>query len=483
MTLFPSTDTVSRPAMLLVGGRAIGLVASFAIGIVLARIFAPAVFGTYKQFFLVYGTLYSLAQLGMAESLYYFVPRHPGRTGRYVCNALITLAFAGVACLAALAAFKTQIAAQLSNTPLADYLVLLGLFLTFNLMTTVLEIVLVSRKRHLTAALTYAGSDIGKTLLFVVPALAFASLHAVFVGATLFAAIRLVLMTAALWRKFGQEFRIDVALWRQQLAYALPFALAVGVEVIQVNYHQYIVASQFDAATFAIYAVGCMQIPLVDLILSSTVNVLMVKMAEEGSDGRMAVSLWHDTVCRLAFLLVPLTVFLLVVARELIVGLFTATYSASVPIFMVWALMILPNIFAVDSVLRVYAQTRFLLVMNLVRLAFVAVLIGWFLSTFGLGGAVLVTLIATTVVKGLGVVRIARLLHVPVTEALPWARLGGMTIRAVAAAVPVFWITRYTSLHPLAGLVAGGAAYSATYLLLSYGAAIGKNKETVPCAA
>ena len=43
---------VTRPARAARRGRVIGLVASFAIGIVLARIFAPAEFGTYKQFFL-----------------------------------------------------------------------------------------------------------------------------------------------------------------------------------------------------------------------------------------------------------------------------------------------------------------------------------------------------------------------------------------------------------------------------------------------
>ena len=37
---------------------------------------------------------------------------------------------------------------------------------------------------------------------------------------------------------------------------------SVGVEVIQLNYHQYVVAARFDAATFAIYAIGCLQIPL-----------------------------------------------------------------------------------------------------------------------------------------------------------------------------------------------------------------------------
>ena len=48
---------ITRPAALLVTGRVVGLVASFAIGIVHARMFAPAMLGTYKQLLLLYGTL------------------------------------------------------------------------------------------------------------------------------------------------------------------------------------------------------------------------------------------------------------------------------------------------------------------------------------------------------------------------------------------------------------------------------------------
>jgi O-antigen/teichoic acid export membrane protein len=478
-------DTLAKPAMLLVAGRAIGLVASFAIGIILARLFAPAVFGTYKQFFLVYATLYGLAQLGMAESLYYFVPKNAARTGRYVCNALVTLAGAGVLSMIGLWLARTDIAARLTNPELADYMALLGLFLTFMLMSTVLEIVMVSRKRHFIAAFTYAVSDIARTLLFIIPALLFGSLRAVFIGATLFAGLRLALMVASLWREFGREFTVDVALWRQQLAYAVPFALAVGIEVIQINYHQYVVASRFDAATFAVYAVGCLQIPLVDLIVTSTVNVLMVKMAEDSSDAHAIVGLWHDTVERLAFLIVPLSMMLLVTAHGLIVGLFTTTYAASVPIFMVWSLSILPSVFAVDAVLRSLAQTRFLLLMNILRLGLVAALIGWCLSVFGLAGAVLVTLLTTTLVKGLAVVKIARLLNVPLREAMPWQRLGGITLRAVIATAPVLWINHALTLPPLGELVAGGAAYVATYAALSFGhllAAV-REREKQPCAA
>ena len=460
-------DNTSRPALLLVVGRSIGLAASFAIGIVLARLFDPATFGTYKQFFLVYATLYGVLQLGMAESLYYFVPRRAEHTGRYVANAMAMLAVTGLLATAGLYLARTAIGGWLTPE-LAEYLPLLGLFLTFTLASTVLEIVMVSRRHAMGAAVTYAVSDISRTLLFVIPALTFTTLRAVFIGATVFAGLRLIAAIVTLWREFGREFQLDLPRWREQLGYALPFALAVGIEVILVNYHQYVVAGRFDAATYAMYAVGCLQIPLFDLVATSTVNVLMVRMA--GAErGRAALALWHDAVTRMAVLLIPLAVLFLVSARSLIVGLFTDTYAASVPIFMVWVLTSLPAVLAVDAVLRVYAQTRFLLVMNLVRLVFVAGLITWFLDSFGLLGAVGITLLAMTVAKALGVIRIARLMQVGVREALPWARLSRISAMSALSALPVLWLQHRVMWHPMITFLVSAALYSAGYALLSFG--------------
>ena len=459
-------DNGSRPALLLVVGRSVGLAASFAIGIVLARLFDPAVFGTYKQFFLVYATLYGVLQLGMAESLYYFVPRQSNHTGRYVANAMAMLTGAGLLCTAALYAGREAIGGWLTAA-LSDYVVPLGLFLTFALASTVLEIVMVSRRKHVTAAVTYAVSDIVRTILFVIPALAFSTLRAVFIGATVFAGLRLLATAITLWREFGRDFRVDLSLWRQQLGYALPFALAVGIEVVLINYHQYVVASRFEAATFAMYAVGCLQIPLFDLIVTSTVNVLMVRMANT-ERGPAALALWHDTVSRLALLLFPLAVLLVVAAQPLIVGLFTETYSGSVPIFRIWVLTMLPAVLAVDAVLRVYAQTRFLLVMNIVRFAFVAALIGSFLNAFGLVGAVGVTMLAMTVVKILGVVQIAKLMHVGPREALPWARLARIAAFAGLSALPLIWLQHSVAWHPIVMFLVGSSVYLTSYGLLSF---------------
>jgi O-antigen/teichoic acid export membrane protein len=458
-------DALAQPALLLVAGRTIGFVASFLIPVVLARLFSRAEFGTYKQLFLIYGTIYGLAQAGMAESLYYFIPRRPDEAGRHVTNAFATIALVAVGCSVLLYLARSDVAAWMTNPELAGYLPLLALFLAVTLASVVFEIAMVSRKRHLGAAVVYAGTDLLRTACLVMPALAFRDLRGVFAGAVAFAVIRLAGMLAYLRREFGRGLRIDVSLWRRQLVYALPFGVAVGVEIVQANLHQYFVASRFNAETFAIYAVGCLQIPLVDLICTSTANVMMVKMAEEGGEGehRAALTLWHDTTCRLATIVFPLAVLLLLTARGIIVTLFTARYLASVPIFMIWCLTILPSALSVDAVLRVYARTRFLLAMNVLRLALIAATIGWFLSTFGLAGAVMVTLLGTGFVKALGVFRIARLLNVGVRDVLPWRRLGALAIQAGVAAVPAFWVNRAASWPAPATVVVTGIVYASTF--------------------
>ena len=259
-------DSTSRPALLLVVGRSIGLAASFAIGIVLARLFDPAVFGTYKQFFLVYATLYGVLQLGMAESLYYFVPRQSQHTGRYVANAMVDARGGGPA--------RARQRCTLARTAIGGWLTpeLAGIRRPARSFSDVHADVDRARDRH---GFPPAAHDGGHHLCDFRHRAArccssfrhsrsppFARCSSARRSSRDFGSLATLV---ALWREFGRDFRIDLSLWRQQLGYALPFALAVGIEVVLINYHQYVVASRFDAATFAIYAVGCLQIPLFDL--------------------------------------------------------------------------------------------------------------------------------------------------------------------------------------------------------------------------
>ena len=77
-----------KPALLIIAGRIAGFVAAFVTPLILVRMFDLETFGTYKQWFLLYITLLTMTQIGMSESLLYFLPRADGEAGRYVMNSV-----------------------------------------------------------------------------------------------------------------------------------------------------------------------------------------------------------------------------------------------------------------------------------------------------------------------------------------------------------------------------------------------------------
>ncbi len=459
--------SVFKPALILTAGRTVGFAASFAMPIVLVRVFSQREFGTYKQLFLIYTTLYSIGQCGMAESLFYFLPGSPSRAGGFVVNSLLGLALSGCACLALLTLFARPLGVLFHNRAIGRDAPLIGTFLLLMLIAATLEIVMTVKNRHGMAFCSYALSDIVRAALCIVPALLAGGIHGLLLGAITFAALRCATTLGYLYAQYRHELRLDMRQLRTQLGYALPFAAAVLIDVAQNNWHFYAVSSYFNAATYAIYAVGCLQIPLVDHLMTMTCNVMMVRMREYPGQAA-ALAIWRDATRKLAMLFAPLVVLLLVVARQLIITLFTDRYARSVPIFMVWSVSLLLPALLTDGALRVYAQNRYLLLINATKLLIVAALVDWFLRTFGLLGAVLATLLAALTGKAMAMVRIRRLLRCSVRQLLPWRSLAGIGAVAAAAGLPALALQSTVPWPGLALLAATGSIYVLAYVAALY---------------
>jgi O-antigen/teichoic acid export membrane protein len=355
----------------------------------------------------------------------------------------------------------------MSNAALAQYIPVMGAYLLFMLMGTVLEISMVSRKRYNLAAVTYVASDLLRAGFLVIPALITRSLMWALAGSVVFFFFRVCAIFGYFRSEFGGRLHLDKGLLKEQWGYALPFSLSVIVQVLQQNYHQYAVAFHFDPTTFAIYSVGCLQIPLVDFMATPASNVMMVRMTEEQREGevRRLLPIWHDTTRKLALLFFPFVGLLVVNAYGLITLLFTKAYAASVPLFMVWCLSILMSAFQTDGVLRVFAAMKYLVGINLARLTLVLVMMGWFLSTFHLMGAVLITLVGMLLAKVLAMIRIRTLLQCSFGEVLPWRNLAGIMVAAAAAAVPAIVLNSHLQLPVFVMLPICGFVYMAAYSL------------------
>ena len=132
-----------------------------------------------------------------------------------------------------------------------------------------------------------------------------------------------------------------------------------------------------SAATFAIYAVGCFQLPFL-YIVNESVGAVMIptvsRLQLENQPGEI-VRLVARMMRKLAALYFPLYACLLVTGREFVTVLFTESYRASWPIFAVTLTLIPLCILtaACDPVLRAYPAYTSVLVR--IRVALIAVLV------------------------------------------------------------------------------------------------------------
>jgi O-antigen/teichoic acid export membrane protein len=311
------------------------------------------------------------------------------------------------------------------------------------------------------ASASYALSDLARAAAFILPALLFRRLVWLLAGAAAVAFLRVAVTLFYFLREFRGSFTLDRTLLGRQLAYALPFAAAVLIEILQGSIPQYAVSYLYNPATFAVFAVGCLQIPLVEFAAGPTSDVMMVRMQELRVAGRMdqILAIWHDTTWKLALLFFPLAALTMVAAPEIIYGLFTRKYAASVPLFAAWTCMILFSTFQVDGVMRVFAQNRFLLALNLMRLATIGLLIRWFLAEFYLLGGVLVVLLATFLFKTAALVRMKALMETRFSQLLPWRDLATVFAASTGAAAGTWVIKSRLSFAPLTLLAATAVVY------------------------
>src|SRR5262245_795416 len=116
------SDSTFKPALMLMTGRALAFAVTFFVPAVLARVFTPSEFGTYKQSMLITSTLFGLGQFVLAECLFYFLPANPERAGRYAFNSLVMLGGMGLIFSSLLMFNSGRVADWLNNQPLAGYL-------------------------------------------------------------------------------------------------------------------------------------------------------------------------------------------------------------------------------------------------------------------------------------------------------------------------------------------------------------------------
>ncbi len=420
-----------RLATPLMVGRGISAILTFSIPIVLARSLDQHNYGTYKQFFLLAATIYLIGQVGLTASLYYFIPRQSGADrGRIFVQTLGGLFVVGAVGAVLVMLFTGPVAARWNNPTLDALRLPLALYIWFFLAAAPLEIGLTSTNRTTWAGVTYVISDLFKTAALVGPILLGRGVTGLAWAVTAFAAVRLVAAWAlAFSGAMGKAALPTRASVKEQLAYSVPFAGAVFLATAQMQLSQFFVASMTDASTYAIYAVGILQLPLTDMLYTPIAEVMMVRLASSKTED--APGVFREAVARLALFFLPLAGFALAVGPELIPTLYTAAYLASVPIFLIAVFELPLSALPVDGLLRSYNATGTLLRTGFLRLALAAFLVPIAFFALGLPGAMLGYALTQWTAKVFLLWRASVRLRAPMRSLIPWREVRSWSLRAL----------------------------------------------------
>jgi len=490
VTKVPTQKSFIERVAWLTGANLLAFALSFLTPLVIVRVFDRAEFGTYKQLFQILTTFMTALYLQVPMSAYYFMPREPNKRLQVAMNIILFYVVVGGLTALIFAAYPTWITYIFHNPALDEHIPLLGVALTLWLIATNVEIFPLALGDVRTASRFIVLAQISKSLVMISAALMFGSLRAVLWGSIIQGAIQCAFMLCyihfrigSLKVRLGQLF--DWSLLRQQLANSLPYGGGATAQSLQVDLHNYFVSHYFSAASFAVYANGCFQVPLVSLLQSSFRDALTPEVArlEASGDYRAIIQAWLNAMRRLSFVILPTCALLFVVRRELIVTLFTEAYADSAQVFAIYLIVLLTQMVLTSSIMRSIADFRyFRLKFNLAQipLACVALYIG--IKLGGLVGAAAATACLSVFDVAVGVTAICRKLGVKrkdLRQLAPVANAAPSIIVAMIASSAVR--TLITPAHSIIVLGACAIIFAFIYIVgaLLFGALTPEDKDAI----
>jgi O-antigen/teichoic acid export membrane protein len=442
--------------------------ATFVLPLLLVRKLSQAEFGLYKQVFLVATTAVSLLPMGFSMSAFYYLAREEEKKNAIILNILLVHATIGMISLLALACFPSLLVTVFNSPELGPLSPLLGVMVLVWTLSTLLDAFPVAYQELKLASLLILVSQVAKTILLLAAALMFGTVQSLVVAGLLYGLVQLALLAWYVRSRFPGVFGgIDWAFFRAQLSYAWPLGLAGLLFFLQSDLHHYLVSYFYGPALYAVYAVGCFQLPLVGILFESVGSILIPKVSvlHKEERHREVILLMARVMRKLAAFYFPLYVFLMLFGREFLVALFTPKFLDSWPIFAINLTTLPFYCIMLDSLQRSYAELRYFFLK--LRVAAIVVLVpALVLATmhFGLIGAILVAIASNLLERTLGIVYVSRLLGITRADLGLLRDVGKIALASAAAGAAAAAVRFAMPARPLAVLIVCGLAFGVAYL-------------------
>jgi len=435
-----SFDLASRTFWVAVGQSTVKL-SQIVVALVLVRVLSNAEWSRAALVISVYVAGYSFGALNLHQGVVFFLGRvEPSERRGVAVQTLLLLAATGVLTALVVLAATPLLARSTFHVGQASRLVALALCFEIPSLATS-QFMLANERTGLAAAFDACFALLQLAALCV-PLVLGLGLEVAARALCGYALLRLVVGSAFTLAMLPPgPWRAPRRLVGEQIAYTLPLALAMGMNVINRGVDKWLVAA-ITPLGFGAYAVAAQEVPLVSVVPYAIGAVLATRMVRAflAGDHARVRAYWLAQTARMSMIVVPAALALILIAPEGILLVFTRDYDLAVLPFQLYSVILLQRVAEYGLVLRTAGQTRALWACAGVLLATNVLATLPLTYAFGTLGAAAGPLVASVASWLYALSRIRRALHTDWHGVFPWRIYRQVVWVASAAALATYFI-------------------------------------------
>lgn len=331
---------------------------------VLSRYFEKAEYGTYKQIVYVYTTLSVIFSAGLPRVFSYYLPQYSLAEGKDITWKIMKLLFGLGFIFSSILFFTSGLIADVLRNNELKYGLKLFAPVPFLLFPTLgIEGILNSYKKAQYIALYQVISRTLMLFLIVLPIIFIQNDYRFAIYGWISSSVINLLLASYFkgipFRRVPREAsNIEFA---AVFKYSLPILFASIWGLVMNSSNQFFISRYFGEEKFAEYANGFIQLPLVSIVTGSISAVLMPVFSKKIYEKKIesVKKTLQNVIKKSALLIYPLVVFFMVFARDVIIILYTDSYSNSIIYFRLAMVLNFFNIIVFTPVIFASGNTKY----------------------------------------------------------------------------------------------------------------------------
>ncbi len=421
--------------------RFMTLISGLINAIVLTRAFSVIQYGTYSQIFLITGLAVTIFSLGAGASCNFFLSTSDSKDEQrnIISQMLFLNLMLGLIAALVIFALRYLITWYFGNKDLLLVLPVMVFLPLFSIFDSIFEVSLITWGKTKQIIYTRMVTAFIQILIAAITfILKFGVVRYLYLFFLYYSTYCIFVVFILIWYAGGFLFRkFDIQLHKRIFTYSVPIWISSIVGTVTLNIDQLFIAHVMGTVKLAEYTNMAKELPIT-VITASFTSVLfptVVKLLKQGQENEV-IRIWKLS-SEMCFIILSVSVSIIfLLSPEIVSFLYSSKYITGVPVFRVYALILLFRVTYYGMILNATGNTKFVFYYSLIILFLNVFLVFSLWYLIGYTGPAWATLLSIASVAYIQLYHSSKILKCRFREIFPWKHMIYIILICMGCIIP-----------------------------------------------